>query len=173
MLKRLRAFLLALAAAAGVTCGVATAQVPVPNLPCATTTLALCGPITYANNAGVAIVAAATTVVATGVTGKRIYVDYLAGLTTGTNASSTVNFEWSASPTCASGNTLLFTTALALGTATGLVTTAWSDVPAAATAIAGWSPAAKALILPAGYTLCMVTAGTTIAVLPIAFYSQY
>lgn len=149
----------------------APAQAAGPLQPCATVTLALCGPTTALN--GTPIVAAATTVLIAGVQGQRIYVDYLAALTTGTNATDTVNWEWSLVANCASANTLLFTTPLALGTSVGLLTTGWSDVPQAGTAIAGWSPAAKALIIPVGANLCFVTAGTTIAVQPVTFASQY
>jgi hypothetical protein len=151
----------------------ASAQVTVPVVPCAANFYALCGALTFADNNGTAITTATTTPVVSSLLGQRLFIFYAAVLTSGTNTSNTFNFEWSLSTTCASGNTLLSPTAIAPGATSGLVTTEWSGTYQAGVALAGWQPASFPIILPAGSTLCIVTAGTTTALYPIIFSSTY
>jgi hypothetical protein len=151
---------------------VAIAQPAVPVLPCASTQLALCGPISY-NNPGAAITTATTTLVITGVAGQRIYAYFLAALASGTNTTDNFYYEYGTGATCGTGTVKLTPTSITAPSASPNVTTQWAGAALSNAAQAGWVPAEYPVIIPAGNNLCIVTAGTTIALFPIVFYSLY
>jgi hypothetical protein len=122
-----------------------------------------------------AVATATTTVLVVGTAGKSLYMYLMAWESSGTNATNTLNWEYSASATCASGNTTILPTAITAPTATSEWQVGWGEGygngSAAVTGAPG--PTAIALVIPAGDTVCGVTAGTTTAGNFLTYYALH
>lgn len=113
-----------------------------------------------------------TVVVIPGVAGQRIFAFYLSVEATTAQVVPTQLWEWSTSPTCASGNTAILPVPIA-GPTTVLFFTNYYSGNQVTNGAAGFIPAAAPLISPIGATLCIVVAGTTLFSSPIALYAQH
>ena len=128
--------------------------------------------MTLVKSAGIAT--AVTTALVVGTASKSLYVYLMAWESSGTNAANTLQWEYSASATCASGNTTILPTAVTAPTATSEWQVGWGQGYGGGAAITGMpGPAAIALVIPAGDTLCGVTAGTTTAGNFITYYAVH
>jgi len=124
-------------------------------------------------NVTASITTATTTQVAAGTSGQNLYVFYAGFQSTATNSSDTVIWEYGTGTNCGTGTTSLWGgQILTPQTAAGLTTAAFAGGGRNGNGDAV-IPAANPYILPAGVSLCVVTAGTTIAGVGVALTAKH
>jgi hypothetical protein len=120
------------------------------------------------------IATATTTLVVQGSTSQAIFVFWAGVVASGVNTTSTFNYEYGTGATCGTG-TVLFVPAIGAPPnppTAGLWQTLYAGVPLNG-AVASIDSADMAMAIPQGNSLCIVTAGTTIAVEPMVYYAQH
>lgn len=130
---------------------------PLPTGPAA---IAVAGPVVSATN--ILVVASST---------LKMYV-YFAGVqASGTNTTSTYYFVYGrqVSSPCDTGTVKFMPMPSATPATAGLWSYQYSDSPLSSAA-AGVAPSSAPFVVPAGNQVCLVTAGTTIAVYGVVYY---
>ena len=122
-----------------------------------------------------AIVTATTNKVVAGSTGKNTFIFFAGVQSAGTNSAATYNFEQgttSSTPCDTNTKTLAPTALSAAAFAAGTISTFFSGSSVNAAA-GGFTFLEFPYVLPTGYDLCIVSAGTTVNYKAVVFYAQH
>ena len=85
-----------------------------------------------------------------------------------------MNLEWGTGTTCGTNTVSLMAVPVAPGGGSPTTLVLYgATAPIPATSGTGISPATQPFVLPSGYNVCLVTAGTTTAVKAIILYTEH
>lgn len=118
-----------------------------------------------------AITTAATTQVYAA-TNHPTLIYWLAVQSSAANSSDTFQFEYSPNASCVSSNTVFTPAGQSPSASSGGIVPTISGSMGNGAQVGAFSPAAVPFLLPAGNYVCVVTAGTTIALYALMYYAQ-